>query len=48
MIPCMDSNLLGGWKENGELPHDMELLRDIVQNISFINASEYFENEVAI
>ncbi|MDQ8735851.1 glucuronate isomerase [Paenibacillus sp. LHD-38] len=35
-------NLLGEWVENGEAPHDMELLGDLVQNISYRNAKAYF------
>ncbi|MBD2867650.1 glucuronate isomerase [Paenibacillus arenilitoris] len=35
-------NLLGEWVENGEAPSDMELLGDMVQNISYRNAKAYF------
>ncbi|CAM4009642.1 glucuronate isomerase [Paenibacillus alkaliterrae] len=35
-------NLLGEWVENGEAPQDMELLGDMVQNISYRNAKTYF------
>ncbi|MGO4543473.1 glucuronate isomerase [Paenibacillus sp. 2TAB23] len=35
-------NLLGEWVENGEAPHDMELLGNMVQNISYRNAKAYF------
>lgn len=35
-------NLLGEWVENGEAPDDLELLGDIVQNISYRNAKAYF------
>ncbi|RCW41753.1 D-glucuronate isomerase [Paenibacillus prosopidis] len=35
-------NLLGEWVENGEAPHDMKLLGDMVQNISYRNAKAYF------
>lgn len=35
-------NLIGGWVENGEAPDDMELLKRIVQGISYYNAKEYF------
>lgn len=35
-------NLLGVWVENGEAPPDMELLGDMVQNISYRNAKAYF------
>jgi len=35
-------NLLGNDVENGELPHDMELLGRTVQNICYGNAKEYF------
>ena len=36
-------NLIGNWVENGEYPADMELLGDIVKNISFYNAKNYFK-----
>jgi glucuronate isomerase len=35
-------NLLGEWVENGEAPADMELLGNLVQNISYRNAKAYF------
>ncbi|MDQ0111061.1 glucuronate isomerase [Paenibacillus harenae] len=35
-------NLLGEWVENGEAPGDLELLGDMVQNISYRNAKQYF------
>lgn len=35
-------NLLGEWVEAGEAPEDMELLGDLVQNISYRNAKAYF------
>ncbi|WP_169086257.1 glucuronate isomerase [Paenibacillus sp. PL91] len=35
-------NLLGEWVEAGEAPEDMELLGDMVQNISYRNAKAYF------
>ncbi len=35
-------NLLGNDVENGELPHDMNLLGNMVENICFNNAKEYF------
>lgn len=35
-------NLLGNDVENGEIPHDMELLGEMVENICFNNAKEYF------
>lgn len=35
-------NLLGEWVESGEAPNDMELLGDMVQNISYRNAKQYF------
>jgi glucuronate isomerase len=35
-------NLIGTWVENGEFPNDMTLLGEIVQNISFNNANNYF------
>ncbi len=35
-------NLIGGWVENGEFPADMETLSEIVKNISYYNAKNYF------
>lgn len=35
-------NLLGEWVTNGELPHDMEHLGTMVQNICYHNAHNYF------
>ncbi len=35
-------NLLGNDVENGEIPHDMELLGNMVENICFNNAKNYF------
>ncbi|MBN2236912.1 MAG: glucuronate isomerase [Bacteroidales bacterium] len=35
-------NMLGNDVENGEIPHDMELLGTMVENICFNNAKEYF------
>ena len=35
-------NLLGNDVENGEIPNDMELLGQMVENICFNNAKEYF------
>lgn len=35
-------NLLGEWAQNGEAPEDMELLGQMVQNISYRNAKAYF------
>jgi glucuronate isomerase len=35
-------NLLGNDVENGELPHDMKLLGQMVENICYNNAVEYF------
>ncbi|NMM64831.1 glucuronate isomerase [Clostridium sp. P21] len=36
-------NLIGEWVENGEIPEDVELLGDIVQNICYNNAKEYLD-----
>ena len=36
-------NLIGGWVENGEFPADMEMLEEIVKNISYYNAKTYFK-----
>ena len=35
-------NLIGNDVENGEIPADMELLGEMVENISFNNAQNYF------
>jgi glucuronate isomerase len=35
-------NLLGNDVENGELPNDMELLGQMVEDISYKNAKNYF------
>ncbi len=35
-------NLIGGWVENGEFPADMEILEEIVKDISYYNAVRYF------
>jgi glucuronate isomerase len=35
-------NILGNDVENGELPHDMELLGNMVENICFNNAKNFF------
>lgn len=35
-------NLIGNDVENGEIPYDMDLLGDMVENISFNNAKNYF------
>ena len=35
-------NLVGEWVENGEYPNDEEMLKEIVQGISYYNAKEYF------
>lgn len=40
-------NLIGEWVENGEVPHDMELLGQIVQGISYYNAKNYFDFQEA-
>lgn len=34
--------LIGTWVENGEYPNDIEYLKQMVRNISFNNAKEYF------
>jgi glucuronate isomerase len=39
-------NLIGEWVEKGEIPNDMELLSELVQNISFNNAKNYFGLEL--
>ena len=35
-------NLLGNWVENGEFPADFDILGEIVENISYNNAVNYF------
>ena len=35
-------NLIGEWAENGEVPNDLEMLGEFVQNISYNNANNYF------
>ena len=35
-------NLIGNDVENGEIPNDMELLGNMVENICFNNAKNYF------
>ena len=35
-------NLLGNWVENGEFPEDYDILGEIVRNISYNNAVNYF------
>ena len=39
-------NLIGGWVENGEFPQDYETLGEIVKNISYYNARNYFKFDV--
>ena len=39
-------NLIGGWVENGEFPQDYDILGDIVQNISYYNAVNYFKFDI--
>jgi glucuronate isomerase len=35
-------NIVGIWAENGEIPHDFDLLGGMVRDISFRNAQRYF------
>jgi glucuronate isomerase len=35
-------NMLGAEIENGELPDDDELIRSLIEGVSYRNASEYF------
>ena len=35
-------NLVGNWVENGEFPADMDILGEIITNISYNNAKSYF------
>jgi glucuronate isomerase len=39
-------NLLGDDVENGELPHDIELIGNMVKDICYRNAVNYFGVEV--
>ena len=39
-------NLIGNWVENGEFPADMEILSEIVKDVSYYNAKRYFGFEV--
>lgn len=39
-------NIIGEWVEDGEFPCDLDLLKDIVQGISFNNAKNYFGIEL--
>jgi len=36
-------NLIGNWVENGEYPADFDMLGEIVSNISYYNAKNYFK-----
>ena len=36
-------NIIGTWAEDGEIPYDMELLSNMVKDISFRNALNYFK-----
>lgn len=36
-------NLIGNWVENGEFPEDYHILSEIVTNISYNNAKNYFK-----
>lgn len=39
-------DLIGKWVENGEFPNDEELLKEIVEGISYQNAKTYFGLEI--
>ncbi len=39
--------LIGSWVENGEYPADMKVLKEMVKDISFNNANNYFEFNVS-
>jgi hypothetical protein len=43
MILC---NLIGQWIEDGEAPEDLNLLGNMVMNICFNNALNYFEIDI--
>lgn len=36
-------NLVGSWVENGEFPYDEELLKNLIQNISYYNIKGYLK-----
>lgn len=36
-------NLVGTWVEDGEFPADMDLLEQIIRDISYNNTKRYFE-----
>lgn len=36
-------DIIGAWTENGEYPENEKLLKEIIENISYYNAKEYFE-----
>ena len=40
-------NLIGNWVENGEFPADMDILSEIVADISYNNAKRYFKFPLA-
>lgn len=37
-------NMLGQWMKDGEIPHDFELVGEMVRNICYHNASRYFSH----
>ncbi|RDE26985.1 glucuronate isomerase [Parageobacillus thermoglucosidasius] len=39
-------NLIGTWVENGEIPNDPILLKNLIENICFNNAKNYFHIEL--
>jgi glucuronate isomerase len=39
-------NLIGSWVEDGEIPNDTALLRQLIENICYNNAKNYFAIEV--
>jgi len=39
-------NLIGGWVENGQAPHDVAMLSRMVKDICYNNAAQYFGIEV--
>ena len=38
-------NIIGTLVENNEIPNDEEMLKELIQNICFNNAKEYFKKE---
>ncbi len=41
-------DLLGGWAEQGDVPMDINMLGNMVKNISFYNAEKYFGIDISL